>query len=120
MSRVDAPSIALSNWNRWRFYDIRQQAGAAECYWPRGNSIVRRSMHAGCCSTRSGTAFRSIWLLLTGFWEIAAISGDLDAAEEQLQLSIEPFGKTPAPLAGMEMPRRLVASAGWETSGGGA
>lgn len=99
MSRVDA-LFDRDNWNRWRFYDIRQQAGGAE-YWLAARKLDRAEEHARRLlsnAQRHGVPkYVAVARRILG--EIAAISGDLNTAEEQLDLSIEPLGKTPAPLA---------------------
>ena len=57
--------------------------------WPRGSWIVRTSMRAGCSPTRNGMAFRSTWRVAHRILgEIAAVSGDLNTAEEQLLRSV--------------------------------
>ena len=99
MSRVDA-LFDRDNWNRWRSYDIRQQAGAAE-YWLAARQLDRAEEHARRLLSKAQRYGVQKYLAVARriLGEIAAMSGDLNAAEEQLQLSIEPFGKTPAPLA---------------------
>jgi hypothetical protein len=99
MSRVDT-LFDRDNWNRWRFYDIRQQAGGAE-YWLAARQLDRAEEHARRLlsnAQRHGVQkYRAVAHRILG--EIAAMSGDLNAAEEQVLLSIEPFAQTPAPLA---------------------
>ena len=99
MRRVDA-LFDRDNWNRWRFYDIRQQAGGAE-YWLAARQLDRAEEHARRLLSNAQRYDVPKYLAIARriLGEIAAMSGDLDVAEEQLQLSIEPFGKTPAPLA---------------------
>ena len=99
MSRVDS-LFDRDNWNRWRFYDIRQQAGGAE-YWLAARQLDRAEEHARRLLSNAQRHGVQKYLAVAHriLGEIAAMSGDLNTAEEQLQLSIEPFGKTPAPLA---------------------
>jgi tetratricopeptide (TPR) repeat protein len=98
MSRVDA-LFDRDVWNRWRFYDIRQQAGGAE-FWLAARQLDRAEEHARrllANAERYGVPkYLAIAYRLLG--EITAVSGDLNAAEEQLLRSMDSFAKKPVPL----------------------
>jgi tetratricopeptide (TPR) repeat protein len=87
-------------WNRWRFYDVRQQAAGAE-YWLAGGDLQRAEEYARRLLTnaqRYGVPkYVAIARRILG--EISAVSGDLNSAEEELTYSTEPFAHNPAPLA---------------------
>jgi serine/threonine protein kinase/tetratricopeptide (TPR) repeat protein len=86
-------------WNRWRFYDVRQQAAAAE-YFLSARAVDRADEHARRLLANSEwygvPKYLAIARRILG--EIAAVSGDLNTAEEELVRSVKPFEKTPAPL----------------------
>jgi len=86
-------------WNRWRFFDIRNQAAAAE-YWLTTGKPDRAEEHGHrllANAERYGvpkyvaTAHRILG-------EIASARGDTNAAEQALTRSLEPFTRNPAPL----------------------
>jgi serine/threonine protein kinase/tetratricopeptide (TPR) repeat protein len=99
MQRVDS-LFDRELWNRWRFYDVRQQAAGAE-YWLAGGDLERAEEHARRLLTnarRYGVPkYVAVAYRILG--EICAESGDLNAAEEELTHSAEPFDHNPAPLA---------------------
>ena len=99
MTQVDM-LVDRDNWNRWRFYDIRQQAGGAE-YWIAERQLDRAEEYARRLllnAQRHGVEkYRAIAHRILG--RIAAMVGDLNLAEQEALLSLEPFERTPAPLA---------------------
>jgi DNA-binding winged helix-turn-helix (wHTH) protein/tetratricopeptide (TPR) repeat protein len=99
MQRVDS-LFDCELWNRWRFYDVRQQAAGAE-YWLAGGNLERAEEHARrllANAQRYGVPkYVAVAHRILG--EIGAACGDLDSAEEALTHSIEPFVNNPAPLA---------------------
>ena len=98
MQRVDS-LFDRELWNRWRFYDIRQQAAGAE-YWLSQGVLDRADQHARRLLANSERHRVPKYLAVAHriLGEIAAVSGDLNTAEEELLHSIEPFENTPAPL----------------------
>ena len=98
IQRVDS-LFDRENWMRWRFFDVRQQAAAAE-YWLTARNLDRAEEHARRLlgnSRRYGVPkYIAIGHRLLG--EIAAVSGDANAAEEEFIQSLQPFEKNPAPL----------------------
>jgi tetratricopeptide (TPR) repeat protein len=86
-------------WNRWRFFDIRHQAAAAE-YWFAARNLDRAGEHARLLLTnakRYGVPkYIAIAHRLLG--EIAARWGNFNDAEQELAYSLEPFAANPAPL----------------------
>jgi tetratricopeptide (TPR) repeat protein len=110
-TRVGEPSRALKTienvnglfdrdeWNRWRFFDVRQQSGIAEFWLSQGN-IDRAEEHARLLldnAIRYGVPkYIAVAQRLLG--EAAAIRGDVHTAEERLTASLEPFASNPAPL----------------------
>jgi len=98
MQRVDA-LYDRELWNRWRFYEVRQQAASAE-YWFAAGNLDRAEEHARALLANAqgygvpkyvSTAHRILGA-------IAAVSGDVNKAEEQLMSSLMPLERNPAPL----------------------
>jgi tetratricopeptide (TPR) repeat protein len=98
MQSVDA-LYDLEIWMRWRFFDIRQQAAGAE-FWLAARNLDRAEEHARrllANAQRYGVPkYIAIAHRLLG--EIATVSGDANAAEEEFIQSLQPFAKNPAPL----------------------
>jgi tetratricopeptide (TPR) repeat protein len=86
-------------WNRWRFFDIRNQAAAAE-YWLATGKLDRAEEH-GQRLLANAVRYGVPKYLATAhriLGEIASARGDANAAEEALARSLEPFTTNPAPL----------------------
>jgi DNA-binding winged helix-turn-helix (wHTH) protein/tetratricopeptide (TPR) repeat protein len=98
MQRVDA-LYDLEIWMRWRFFDVRQQAAGAE-FWLAAQNLDRAEEHARrllANAQRYGVPkYIAIAHRLLG--EIATVSGDANAAEDEFIRSLQPFEKNPAPL----------------------
>jgi tetratricopeptide (TPR) repeat protein len=98
MKRVDG-LYGRSTWIRWRFYDIREQAAAAE-FWLAQRDADRATEHARTLldnAERYGVPkYVAVARRLLG--EIALLSGDVATAEEELTRSLEPLAAHPAPL----------------------
>jgi class 3 adenylate cyclase/tetratricopeptide (TPR) repeat protein len=98
MQSVD-PLFDRENWNRWRFFDIRHQAASAE-FWLEQTNLDRAEEYARRLlsnAQRYGVP-KYIATARRLLGEIAAMEGDRNRAEEELTLSLEPFGRNPAPL----------------------
>jgi tetratricopeptide (TPR) repeat protein/predicted Ser/Thr protein kinase len=86
-------------WNRWRFYEIRHQAAAAELYLAE-RQLEHAAEHARVLLDNAGKygvpKYIAIARRLMG--EIAALNGDHNTAQEELTKSLEPFAAHPMPL----------------------
>jgi hypothetical protein len=93
------PLCEREKWNRWRFYGIRHQAAQAE-YWLAQRNLDKAEEHARTLlqnAEPNGVAkYIAIARRLLG--EIAAPSGNLNLAEEELTRSLEPYAQHPMPL----------------------
>jgi tetratricopeptide (TPR) repeat protein len=86
-------------WNRWRFFDIRKQAAAAE-YWLATGKLDRAEEH-GHRLLANAERYGVPKYLATAhriLGEVASARGDANAAEQALTRSLEPFTTNPAPL----------------------
>jgi len=86
-------------WNRWRFFDVRYQAAAAEHWLIQGNPdrageygqrLLVNSRHYGV------PKYIAVAHRLLG--QAALARGDDNLAEEEFNRSLEPFANNPAPL----------------------
>jgi tetratricopeptide (TPR) repeat protein len=98
MRRVDS-LYDRDLWNRWRFYDVRQQAAAAE-YWMGVGDFDHAEQHARLLlanAERYGVP-KYIAVACRVLGEIAALRGDIDTAEEEFTSASRILELNPAPL----------------------
>ena len=86
-------------WNRWRFYEVRQQAASAECRLAQGE-LDRAREYAGTLLANAQRYFVPKYIAVAHrlLGEISAMEGDLAAAEAALLNSIASLADHPAPL----------------------
>jgi predicted ATPase len=93
------PLYEREKWNRWRFYGIRHQAAQAE-YWLARRELDKAEEHARVLLANAGENRVAKYIAIARrlIAEIAAASGDLNRAEEELAQSLEPYATHPMPL----------------------
>jgi predicted ATPase len=93
------PLYEREKWNRWRFYGIRHQAAQAE-YWLALRELDKAEEHARVllANAQENAVAKYVAIARRLLAEIAAASGDLNRAEEELMGSLEPYAAHPMPL----------------------
>jgi tetratricopeptide (TPR) repeat protein len=93
------PRYERERWNRWRFYEIRQQAAEAEMRLAE-HKLERAGEHARILLDNAikYDAPKYMTIARRQLGEIAHLSGDHNTAEEELTRSLEPFATHPVPL----------------------
>jgi tetratricopeptide (TPR) repeat protein len=91
-------------WNRWRFFDIRHQAGAAE-FWLADGRLDRAEEHArrllGNAARYGIPKYLAVSHRLLG--ELAAARGEIVTAEEEFLAALASLASHPTPLVAWKL-----------------
>jgi tetratricopeptide (TPR) repeat protein/predicted Ser/Thr protein kinase len=93
------PLYEREKWNRWRFYDIRHRAAHAEYLLGQGRlDQAEEQARQAVANSEQNQVAKYVCVGRRLLADIATARGDLNAAEEELRRSLEPFAEHPAPL----------------------